>query len=142
MAESIASDDMFDCYLEPVPGIGLITRRRPGLVEFADIKTSMPGLGLYYWDFMQAVIAVSGGNVFRIWADGTSKKLDGMFGGSAHTQAQFADGQKIDGTPWLYIAATGLNYTTDGVAISQPTDINTPNAHEMHLAYLCLLVAK
>lgn len=128
MAESIASDDMFDCYLEPVPGIGLITRRRPGLILFADTKTSTPGSGLYYWDFMQAVIAVSGGSVFRLGPDGTSTKLDGVFGGGARTQAQFADGQKIDGTPWLYIAANGLTYTTDGKTLLRPTDPNTPNA--------------
>jgi hypothetical protein len=41
IAESISSDDMIDCYMEAVPGIGLITRRRPGLVNFANLDSGM-----------------------------------------------------------------------------------------------------
>ena len=75
IAESIASDDMFDCYLEPVPGVGLITRRRPGLKLFSDLLTGKPGDGLFYWDAMDKVIAVSDGKVFDVQSDGTFIEL-------------------------------------------------------------------
>ena len=128
IAESIASDDMYDVYLEPVPGIGLITRRRPGLVKFSDVGTNYPGDGLFYWEQTRTLIAVSGGKVFSVGIDGKVTQLTGKFTGAPGTKAVFAAGQKLDGSPWLYIAATGLNYTTDGKTLLQPTDPNTPRA--------------
>ena len=134
IAESIASDDMFDCYLEPVPGIGLITRRRPGLLEFADVGTNKPGDGLFYWDNMEMVIAVSAGNVFSISFEGKVTKLSGTFTGVSGVQAVFSDGQNLDGSGWLYIASKGLMYTTDGVNLMTPSDPNTPKA--THVGWL------
>ena len=66
IAESIASDDMYDCYLESVPGVGYITRRRPGLITFSDVGTSKQGDGIFYWDAMGMVIAASNGKKRRI----------------------------------------------------------------------------
>jgi hypothetical protein len=129
MAESISSDDMYDCYLEPVPGIGLVTRRRPGLVLFTDLLTTVPGDGLFFWDAMNKVIAVSNGQVFDVHGDGTFTLLTGdPFPGLPGVPAVFEAGQKLDGTPWLYIAANGLVYTTDAVTLTAPTDSNTPDA--------------
>jgi hypothetical protein len=132
IAESISTDDMWDCYLEPVPGVGLITRRRPGLVLFSDVATGSPGNGIFYWDAMGKVIAVSGGKVFDISSAGTATQLTGTL--PSIVTATFADGQKLDGTPWLYIAANGLRYTTNGTTLLTPTDANTPSA--THVAWI------
>ena len=134
MAEAIASDDMYDCYLEPVPGVGLITRRRPGLKLFTDILTNKPGDGLFYWETMDKVIAISNKKVFDIHPDGTYAQLSGAFPAQDGYQAVFSDGQTLAGTPWLYIAYRGLVYTTDGVTLHTPTDSNTPSA--THVAWI------
>jgi len=78
IAEGIATDDMLDCYLEPVPGEGFITRRRPGMTQFCDLATSLPGDGIYDWEAADKVIAVSGGRVFSIYEDGTFSELIGL----------------------------------------------------------------
>lgn len=128
VASSTSTSEIFDCYMEEVPGFGFITRRRPGLTEFADVDTGVQGDGLFYWDAMELVIAVSGGSAFKIESDGSHTKLTGTFPGSSGTTCIFADGQALDGTPWLYMAAGGLVYTTDAVSITAPTDLNTPDA--------------
>jgi hypothetical protein len=91
IANGIATDDMFDCYLEPVPGEGFITRRRPGLTEFTNLGTGLPGDGIYDWEAADKVIAVSGGRVFVITESGTITELDGfgedespLYSGSNH----------------------------------------------------------
>ncbi len=127
IANAIASDDMMNCYLEPVPGIGksgatgFITRRRPGMTEFCDLLTFAPGDGMFYWDSMGTVIAVSKGRVFNIHVDGTFTELTGIFNGTVGTKVVFADGQTLAGTPWLYMAANGLTYTTDGITLLAPS---------------------
>ena len=126
IAESIASDDMYDCYLESVPGVGYITRRRPGLITFSDVGTSKQGDGIFYWDAMGMVIAASNGKIFNVKSDGSCTQITGTFPGSTGTQVVFSDGQKLDGTPWLYMAAGGLVYTTDGITMTVPADVNTP----------------
>jgi hypothetical protein len=133
IANSIASDDMFDCYLEPVPGIGLITRRRPGLVDFTDLGVGQPGDGLFYWEAANKVIGVSGGRIFAIAQSGAVSEVLGttlMTG----VPVTFADGQKIDGSPWLYMANGKLVYTTDAITAALPTDTNTPLA--THVAWI------
>jgi hypothetical protein len=132
--EAISSDDMWDCYLESVSNVGLITRRRPALVEFADLGTAAPGDGIYYWDAMQMVIAVSNGRVFNIASDGTPTELTGTFNGNVEIPALFAAGQTLAGVPWLYIAANGLTYTTNGTSMQGPSDPNTPLA--THVAWI------
>lgn len=133
IANSIAADDMMDCILEPVPDVGFVTRRRPGLKPFTDLATGTPGDGLFFWESANKVIAVSGGKVFEVKQDGTSVQLAGMLP-IAGTTAIFADGQKMDGTPWLYIATGNLIYTTDGITCKAPTDPNTPKA--THVAWI------
>lgn len=133
IAESLATDDMMDCYLEPVPGLGLITRRRPALTLFADMATGHPGDGLFYWEAADKVISVSEGKVFDVSSAGVCTQLTGVFPSSG-VQVVFADGQKLDGTPWLYMAANGLVYTTNGATLVTPTDLNTP--HATHVAWI------
>jgi hypothetical protein len=127
IAESIASDDMWDCYLEPVPGVGLVTRRRPGLSLFGDTGTNKPGDGLFYWDAKGMVIAVSGGKAFSVSHLGVCTQLTGAFP-SMGVQTVFSDGQTIAGIPWLYMAADGLVYSKDGISITIPSDPNAPKA--------------
>jgi hypothetical protein len=128
IAEAISSDDMWDCYLEPVPGVGLVTRRRPGLSLFADTSTGKQGDGIFYWDAADKVIAVSGGKAFNVSSLGICTQLTGTFPGISGQKTTFSDGQKLDGTPWLYMAAKGLVYTTNGTTIVTPTDANTPKS--------------
>lgn len=78
IANGIASGDMLDCYLEPVPGEGLITRRRPGLIEFADLGTGVKGDGIYDWEAADKVICVSGGRVFVLYEDGSTTEIIGV----------------------------------------------------------------
>ena len=78
IAEGIATDDMMDCILEAVPGEGFITRRRPGMTQFMDLGTDLPGDGIYDWEAADKVIAISGGRVFVIYEDGTKAELTGL----------------------------------------------------------------
>jgi hypothetical protein len=132
IANSLAANDMMDCYLEPVPGLGFATRRRPGLVEFADLGES-PGDGLFYWDAKGWVIAVVSGKVLRVMGDGSTIDITGdpLAPGAPVT---FADGQDTAGTPWLYMANGKMVYTIDGADTVEPTDPNAPNA--THVAFM------
>ena len=120
IANSIAADSMFDCFLEAVPGLGFVTRRRPGLKEFTDTGTSKPGDGLFYWEAKGILIAVSNGSVYNVTEDGTCTVLTGAALSGAGLPATFADGQDKDGNPWLYIADGTLIYTTDGLVKIHP----------------------
>ena len=133
IANSIAANDMFDCYLEPVPGLGFVTRRRPGLVDFTDLGTGIHGDGIFWWDAAAKCIAVSSGQIFEIHQDGTSTDITGdpLIAG---VPVIFADGQKLDGTPWLYMANGRLIYTINGAKTVQPSDASTPNA--THIDYI------
>ena len=133
IANSIATDDMVDCYLEPVPGVGFITRRRPGLALFGDTGAGAGGDGIFYWEAADKVIAISGGKAFNVSSGGVCTQLTGTFP-STGVQTVFADGQTLAGVPWLYMAANGLVYTTDGATLVTPTDANTPAAS--HVAWI------
>lgn len=131
VANSIAANDMMDCYLEPIPGVGFATRRRPGLVKFGEIGT-FPCDGLFYWDAKQWVVAVNDGNFYRIMSDGGAVPIPGEKLGSSAT-VTFAAGQNLNGTPFLYAANGTLVYTT-GDEILKPTDPATPQA--THVTWL------
>jgi hypothetical protein len=132
IANSLAANDMMDCYLEPVPGLGFATRRRPGLVEFADLGES-PGDGLFYWDSKGWIIAVNQGRIYRILDSGVSVDITGNQLKSG-TTVIFADGQDTAGVPWLYMANGKMVYTKNGAATVEPTDPNAPNA--THVAFV------
>jgi len=134
IANSISANEMFDCYLEPVPGVGLVTRRRPGLIEFANLGSGFAGQGIFEWEAAGIVLAVSNGVIYQLDRYGNSTALSGE---TLHTSnpVVFADGQKTDGTPWLYLANGKLIYTTDGLTTATPTDINTPST-ATHVAWI------
>ena len=131
MANTIASNDMFDCYMEAVPNVGYVTRRRPGLKKFADLGTGVKGDGLFYWDAKRQVIAISGGQAFSLASDGTVTTLLNEDSGAATFVGNpviFSDGLNQDGSPWLYMASGNLVYTEDGVNLLIPSDPDTPPA--------------
>lgn len=62
---------MMDCYIDILGNIN----RRPGLVELCDLGASKVD-GLYWWDEQSWVIAVSGGNTYKITdAAGTKAQI-------------------------------------------------------------------
>lgn len=116
IANNMATDDMMDCYLEPVPGEGFITRRRPGLVQFCDLGTDKKGDGIFYWENADLVIAVSGGRVFSVNEDGTFVEVvsegedeSPMYSGENHENWNLGTGwqvpvsnQSTDNPPIIY----------------------------------------
>lgn len=130
--ETLAPDDMFDCYLEAAPGIGFATRRRPGLSEFADIGGSTSGDGIFWWDAKQWCIVVNNGQVYRLLENGTFTNITTATL-TAGVPVIFADGQDTADTPWLYMANGNLVYSVDGANTLAPTDPNTP--HATHVAF-------
>ena len=123
IANSIAATDMWDCYLEPVPNGGFITRRRPQLLNFTDLVTGVQGDGVFWWDAAQKCIAVSGGRVFNVNQDGTFTDITGD-SPIAGIPVIFSDGQMLDTTPWLYLATGKLIYTKNGGKTAIPTTVN------------------
>jgi hypothetical protein len=113
IANSLSADSMFDTYLEKVPGVGFVTRRRPGLKQFSDLATGVQGDGLFSWEASGKVIAVSNGKAFELAADGTATDITGA-SLNAGVPVVFADGQATDGTPWLYMATGKLVYSING----------------------------
>lgn len=130
IANSIASDDMMDCYLEAVPEVGFVTRRRPGLKLFTDLGTGFPGDGLFWWDAKSKLIAVSNGRIFDVANDGSYTDItDAPL--EVGQPVTFADGQDTGGNPWLYMANGKLVYTKGGntdVPVTVQTRTITQNA--------------
>jgi hypothetical protein len=133
IANEIAADAMFDCYLEPVPGVGFVTRPRPWLLSFTDLQTGCQGDGIFWWDAANRCIAVSGGQIFDVREDGTYTDITGSTC-TPGVPVVFADGQNLNTDPWLYMASGGLVYTVDGGATQKSTDGNAPKA--THVAYI------
>ncbi len=115
----LSPEDVSNLVYDIIPDGRLISQRRPGLKLFTNLQTNQPGDGLFYWRAVDRLIAVSGGKVFRVnsgggFVDFTDDAL------AIGTPATFADGQALDGTPWLYIANGKLVYTF------QPADTGVP----------------
>ena len=127
IGNSISSNDMWDCITEVVPGVGNVTRRRPALVAFADLGTGVQGDGLFWWDDLQKLIAVSGGRAFDVKQDGSFSDITGDLL-KAGSPVIFSPGTDHTGAPWLYMANGKLVYSANGGATVAPTDIDTPAA--------------
>jgi len=123
-ANALDPDDIFNVYLEQTPDVGLSVRRRPGLRLFADLGDS-PGDGLFYWEAASKIIAVSGGRAYSLNYDGTFVDITTATLASG-TPVKFADGSKLDGTPFLYMANGKLVYSDGGGNTTYPTDPGTP----------------
>jgi hypothetical protein len=50
IANALAPDDIFNCYLEAIPNLGYSIRRRPGLTQFADVGSGVACDGIFEWD--------------------------------------------------------------------------------------------
>jgi hypothetical protein len=124
-ANAIDPDDIFNCYLELAPGIGTITKRRPGLSEFADLNTGVQGDGIFFWEAKNLVIAVSNGLIYSLNENGTFQSIttDPLIAG---TTVKFADGSKLDSTPVLYMANGNLVHSDNGSNTSIPADPSAP----------------
>lgn len=140
VANAVLPTDIYNCLLEQAPGVGLVLRQRPGVTEFADLATGAKGDGLFWWDPAQRMIAVSGGQVFELFEDGTFTNLSTSEETAAQmvagTKVIFAEGQAINGDPWLYMANGVLAYlaATDAYPVA-PGDENAPNA-ATHVAWM------
>lgn len=127
IANSIASNEMWDCITEVVPGVGNVTRRRPALARVhTDLDTGVQGDGLFWWDDQQQLIAVSAGQIFNVGQDGSFTNITGAALKSG-VPVCFAPGSDHLGVPWLYMANGTLVYTTGSATIA-PTDVDTPAA--------------
>lgn len=127
IANGIAANDMWDCYLEPVPGVGFVTRRRPGLLPFSNVNTGMPGDGIFWWDAAQLCVAVSGGRIFTLSQSGAVNEITGA-PCIPGVPVVFSDGQQLNCTPFLYMASGKLIYSINGAQTVAPTDPLTPPA--------------
>jgi hypothetical protein len=125
VANSIAPDDIDNCYLEVSPELGLVTRRRPGLRLFADLGATA-GDGLFYWASANKTIAVNSGNIYELNRDGTFLDITAATLKTG-IPVSFSAGQKLDGTPWLYMANGALVYSENGSETIAPADVATPN---------------
>lgn len=132
IANVSAPFDNMDCYLEPVPDGGFVTRRRPGMVEFCDLGTAAQGDGGFYWDAAGKAIVVSGGKTFELFEDGTFADLTTATLQSG-VPVTFADGRLYANPAWLYLANGNLVYLNGGNTTA-PTDANTPAA--THVAWI------
>lgn len=104
------SESIFDAYLDEA---GSFTSRF-GLAEFANLGTGRGGDGLFWWDKLNVVLAVSGGKCFILNSNGVATELTGG-DFKINRPVSFADGQKVDNSAILYACNGGrLSYSTGG----------------------------
>ncbi len=109
-ASRIISGALYDGYRDDADAFC----SRFGLTEYADVGTSMPGDGLFWWDKEQSVLAFSNGRCWKMTHGGALTELTGGNFLSAATVI-VAEGQKTDNTTALYACNGGkLNYSTGG----------------------------
>jgi len=134
-AKTMLVDSARDVYYENTGEGHYAIRRRPGRTLFANLGQPeerisgilRTGQGVFWSDRFNAVFAVSGGKAFRIEQDGSFAEL----AGEAITKGRyvsFAEAQKLDLTPFIYIAHGGRLVYMDGTSVIAPTDENTPSA--------------
>lgn len=123
---------LVDGYVENLTGMSQPNiRKRFGLTLFCDLESSAPVDGLYWWDAKGVVIAVSGGNVFKVSSsDGNCSSVTGdALSVIGHTT--FADNGS-----YIVMASGGRMITYDN---SSPTafmaDADAPTAVS-HVGYM------
>lgn len=136
IANALAPDDIFNCYLEAVPNLGYSIRRRPGLVEFGDVGSGIPSDGIFEWEAAGLVLVVNNGQIYKLTSTGslTTITTDPLISG---TPVIFSDGAKADSTPFLYMANGKLVYSLNGTNTLYPTDAGTPST-ATHVTFLNL----
>jgi hypothetical protein len=110
---STVSDSCIDGYIDEM----LTVNRRGGLKAWIDLGTGVKGDGEFYWHQMDRLVTVSGGQVWLVASDGTKTELTGATMGTGNIV--FADGNMVDGTPWLYITDGGYPVYTTGTTLTR-----------------------
>lgn len=108
------ADAVIDGYVDETKTI----RRRHGLKANQTLGPG-PGQGLFYWTQMDRLIAVSGGRVWSITRNGSATELTGVT--LNDSPIVFADGNKVGGEPWLYMADGGYPVYTQGASLTRLT---------------------
>jgi len=123
------SDSCIDGYIDEAGTIN----RRGGLKLWQDLATGAPGQGVFYWHQMERLVVASGGRVWLVAQDGAATELTGATLASGNVT--FADGNMIDGTPWLYTADGGYPVYTTGGALTRLTAASGAPATCNHIAW-------
>lgn len=119
-----ATDTCVDGWIDEVGTV----HRRGGLLTWQDVATNQAGQGIFYWQQLDCLIVRSGTKAFKVTKDGTVTEITGVVFNQSKTI--FADGNKIDGSPWLYMFDGGHPvYTLDGDTATRLDDTKgCPNA--------------
>ncbi len=119
-----------DCYADMVGG-QVVFRKKPGTELFCDLGVTTPVDALYWWDSKDVVLAVSGGNVYRVTSqDGNFSDVTGdALSPVGHTSIT------DDGT-YAFFASGGrmVHYNNSGTTV-QLADSDAPTV-VTHLDYL------
>lgn len=123
------SDSCIDGYIDESKTVN----RRGGLKQWLDTGSGTKGNGLYYWHQVDRLVAVSGGKVWLIDKAGVASELTGTV--LNNQPVVFSDGNKIDGSPWLYMADGGYPVYTLGVGLTRLTPASGAPANCSHIAW-------
>lgn len=107
--------------------------RRPGLDDYVDLGTAQPVDGLAYWEALDLLIAVSGGEVFSINSAGTATSLGTGLQLGNKPVFTFT---KSGGSDWMAVANGGRIYLSEnGGAIAVISDADAPTS-VTHVAFV------
>ncbi len=125
--EQTISNNLFslqDCYLDEAGSI----RKKPGLSDFCNFGTEASIDGIFWWDFYDCYIVVSGGNVYKIidTAGGFSQIGSGIM--EPKNRVTFAEVYDITNSELrLFFANGGSIYYTDGATCTEVTGASAPS---------------
>lgn len=123
------ADSCYDGYIDEAGSV----KRRNGLKRWAITGISGKGQGLFYWSQYDCIIAVSGGKVFKISKEEAITEMTGV--SLNNRPVVFADGNKTDGSPWLYMADGGQLIYTQGEVLARMNNSGSPSSCS-HVAWL------
>lgn len=109
--------------------------RRAGLDLFANTGDARPGRGLYFWEQLNKMVIVCAGKCYLMASNGALTDISGSVT-FRDANIVFAAGNKVDGSPWLYIADGGYPiYTTGGNCVRLTAASGSPGSVS-HVAWL------
>ena len=128
-ANTVATEEAWNVYFEPLPQGGFSIRRRPGLTRLTTSVTGADtGNGMYWSDRMARLYVVTKGVVYYYTSPTNPPFVVGSIGDNSFT-AVFAEGQLLDLKQILYVANGGnLHYIdgTTGNVVTPTFDAPTP----------------